>query len=250
VESLDYHLQSLKLPNMLASYKKEAAECLKAGVSYESYLSRLAEQEMLGRMSRQVQIRIKKAQFPSLKTIDTFNFEAIAPLNKKLIMNLMGGQFAEKFENVLALGNSGTGKTHLAIALGLAACQRGQSVLFQTAARLVHMLIEAMEAKKLIALQKKLQTYKFLIIDELGYVPFSKTGAELLFEIFSQRYEQGSIIVTSNLPFEEWPQVFGCSRLTGALLDRLTHHAHILEMNGQSYRVGSAKQTTHTNLQN
>jgi len=241
MDGLDHYLKSLKLPGMLDSYKREAEEGLKEGISYEGYLHRLAEQEVLGRMSRQVQVRIKKAQFPSLKTLDTFNFTALPTLDKKYVMNLMGGAFAEKHENILALGNSGTGKTHLAIALGMAACQRGESVLFQTAAHLVHSLMEAYDSKKLLSLQKKIKTHKLLIIDELGYVPFSKTGAFLLFEVFSERYEQGSIIVTSNLPFEEWPQVFGCSRLTGALLDRLTHHAHILAMNGESYRVADRK---------
>lgn len=243
MESLDYHLKTLRLPNMLASYKTEAELSLQAGTSYEKYLHTLVEQEVLGRMSRQTQMRIKKAQFPSLKTIDNFNFTALPNLDKKSVMELMRGSFADKGENILALGNSGTGKTHLAIALGMAACQRGQHVLFQTAAQLVHTLTEAHDEKKLLSLQKKLKTYKILIIDELGYVPFSKTGAELLFEVFSQRYEQGSLIVTSNLPFEEWPQVFGCSRLTGALLDRLTHHAHILAMNGQSYRVADRQKS-------
>lgn len=241
MDALENYLKILKLPSMLASYQEEAMNSEKEGISYEAYLHRLTEQEVLGRMSRQIQVRIKKAQFPSLKTIDTFNFTAVPTLDKKQVMTLMDGGFAEKCENVLALGSSGTGKTHLAIALGMAACQRGESVLFQTAAHLVHALTEAHDSRRLLSLQKKLKTYKFLIIDELGYVPFSKTGSELLFEIFSERYEQGSIIVTSNLPFEEWPQVFGCSRLTGALLDRLTHHAHILEMNGPSYRVAERK---------
>ncbi len=154
-------------------------------------------------------------------------------------MELLKGDYIEKAENLLAIGNSGTGKTHLALALGLQACQNGHSVLFKTAAQLVHELTEAHDAKKLLNLQRRMKGYKLLILDELGYVPFSKTGADLLFEVFSQRYEQGSLIVTSNLPFEEWPQVFGCSRLTGALLDRLTHHVHILEMNGPSYRLAS-----------
>lgn len=127
---------------------------------------------------------------------------------------------------------------HCHLQLGVAACQNGHNVLFRTAAQLVHELIEAHDAKRLLSLQKKIKSCKLLIIDELGYVPFSKTGAELLFEVFSGCYEQSSLIVTSNLPFEEWPQVFGCSRLTGALLDRLTHHVHILEMNGASYRLG------------
>jgi DNA replication protein DnaC len=135
------------------------------------------------------------------------------------------------------LGNSGTGKTHVALGLGLAACQKGLSVGFVTASALVHELLEARDDKRILRLQKQLAGYKLLIIDELGFVPLSKTGAELLFEVFSQRYERGSILVTSNLPFDEWTEVFGSERLTGALLDRLTHHVNILEMNGESYRL-------------
>jgi len=239
MESLNHHLKALKLPEMLASYAEEAERCLKSGTSYEAFLNRLAEQEVLGRMSRQVQVRFKKAQFPALKTVDSFNFEALPDLNKTQIMTLMSGKFCEKGENILALGNSGTGKTHLAIAIGVAACQRGESVLFQTAAHLAIALSEAHDAKKLLNFQKKIRTYKILIIDELGYVPFSKSSSELLFDVFSQRYEQGSLVITSNLPFEEWPQIFGCPRLTAALLDRLTHHAHILEMKGQSFRLNN-----------
>ena len=137
--------------------------------------------------------------------------------------------------------SSGTGKTHIALGLGLAACQKGLSVGFVTAAALVHELIEARDEKRLLRLQRQLAGYKLLIIDELGYVPLSTTGAELLFEVFSQRYERGSTIVTSNLPFDEWTGVFGSERLTGALLDRLTHHVHILEMNGDSYRLKQSK---------
>jgi len=239
MENLDYYLDTLKLKSMRDNYQKEAEEGLKAGTSYEKFLYRLSEQEVLSRLNRQVQMRIKKAQFPSLKTLDSFDFQVLPTLNKKKVMDLMEMSYIDKAENILALGNSGTGKTHLAIALGMQACQNGQSVLFKTAAQLVHELTEAHDAKKFLNLQKKLKSYKLLIIDELGYVPFSKTGAELLFEVFSQRYEQAALIVTSNLPFEEWPQVFGCSRLTGALLDRLTHHVHILEMNGPSYRLAS-----------
>lgn len=238
-QSLEDYLQTLKLPGMRESYKQEAEICLKLGSSYETFLCNLSKAEVLGRETRQIQTRIKQAGFPHLKTLETFNFTAMPNLDKKRVMDLTTGNYLEKAENVLALGSSGTGKTHLAISLGLAACQNGYSVLFKMAAHLVHELIEARDSKHLLGLQKKLKNYKLLIIDELGYVPFSKTGAELLFEIFSQRYEQGSMIVTSNLPFDEWPNIFGCSRLTGALLDRLTHHVHILEMNGESYRLGN-----------
>ena len=135
----------------------------------------------------------------------------------------------------------GTGKTHVALGLGLAACQKGLSVGFTTAAALVHELMEARDERRLLRLQKKLVNHKLLIIDELGFVPLSKTGAELLFEVISQRYERGSIIITSNLPFEEWTETFGSERLTGALLDRLTHHVSILEMNGESFRLSESR---------
>ena len=134
-------------------------------------------------------------------------------------------------------GNSGTGKTHVALALGLAACQKGFTVAFTTAAALVSQLLEARDERRLLKLQRDLASVKLLVIDELGYVPLSPTGAELLFETFSQRYERGSTIVTSNLPFEDWTSVLGSERLTGALLDRLTHHVSILTMNGNSYRL-------------
>ena len=239
METLNHYLDTLKLKSMKENYQKEADESLKKSDSYEQFLCRLSEQEVLSRLNRHVQMRITKAQFPSLKTLDSFDFSALPSLEKKRVMGLITGGYIDKSENILALGNSGTGKTHLSIALGMSACQQGQSVLFKTAAQLVHELTEAHDARRFLSLQKKLKGYNLLIIDELGYVPFSKTGAELLFEVFSQRYESGSLIVTSNLPFEEWPQVFGCSRLTGALLDRLTHHVHILEMNGQSYRLSN-----------
>ena len=165
----------------------------------------------------------------------------IPSLNKALVLELARCEYIERRENLIALGNSGTGKTHIALGLGLAACQKGLSVGFITAAALVHELIEARDDKQLLRFQKKLATYKLLIVDELGFVPLSKTGAELLFEVFSQRYERGSTLVTTNLPFDEWTEVFGSERLTGALLDRLTHHVNILEMNGESYRLNQSR---------
>ena len=171
---------------------------------------------------------------------DPLHYLALPSLNKTWSWSSPAGVHARR-ENVIAVGNSGTGKTHIALGLGLAACQKGLSVGFTTAAALVHELIEARDDKRLLRLQRQLAAYKLLIIDELGYVPLSTTGAELLFEVFSQRYERGSTIVTSNLPFDEWTGVFGSERLTGALLDRLTHHVHILEMNGDSYRLKQSK---------
>ena len=188
-----------------------------------------------------VERRIKEARFPTVKSLDSFDFTAIPSLNKTLVLELARCEYIARRENVIAVGNSGTGKTHISLGLGLAA-QKGLSVGFTTAAALVHELIEARDDKRLLRLQRQLAAYKLLIIDELGYVPLSTTGAELLFEVFSQRYERGSTIVTSNLPFDEWTGVFGSERLTGALLDRLTHHVHILEMNGDSYRLKQSKQ--------
>lgn len=185
--------------------------------------------------------RIRQARFPAVKSLDSFDFAAIPSLNKLLVLELARCQYAERRENVIALGNSGTGKTHVALGLGLAACQKGLAVGFTTAAALVHGLREARDERRLLRLQKQLAAYRLLIIDELGHVPLSPTGAELLFEVFSQRYERGSVIVTSNLPFDEWTSRFGSERLTGALLDRLIHHVHILELNGDSYRLKSSR---------
>lgn len=239
--SLEYNLKHLKLPTFLSHYKAVGESCKEKGDSYESFLYQLSEKEVLGRQSRAVQQRIKKAKFPGLKTLEVFNFGILPNLKKQKVIELTSGEFINKHENIIAIGNSGTGKTHIALALGLSACQKGFSVGFTTAASLVHELIEASDEKQLLRLQKRLNSYALLIVDELGFVPFSKTGAELLFEVFSHRYERASTIVTSNLPFEEWTQVFGCERLTGALLDRLTHHSNILEMNGQSYRLAESK---------
>jgi len=176
-----------------------------------------------------------------VKSLETFEFAAIPTLNKSLVLELARCEFIERKECVLALGNSGTGKTHVALALGLAACQKGYRVRFTTTAAMVHELIEARDEKRLLRYQKQMASFELLIVDELGFVPLSKSGAELLFEVFSQRYERGSTMVTSNLPFQEWTEVLGSERLTGALLDRLTHHVHILEMNGESYRLKQSK---------
>ena len=175
------------------------------------------------------------------QSLETFAFRAIPSLTKRLVLELTRAEYLDRRENALALGNSGTGKTHLALALGLAACQKSYRVRFTTAAALVNELLEARDDKRLLRFQKQLAKQDLLIVDELGYVPLSKTGAELLFEIFSQRYEQASTLVTSNLPFNEWTEILGSERLTGALLDRLTHHVHILELNGDSYRLAHSK---------
>jgi DNA replication protein DnaC len=240
---LDHHLKTLRLPTMLREYDKVAQQCATEAVDYPRFLLRLVELELLDRDRRAVERRIKAARFDVVKTLDTFDFLAIPSLNKQLVLDLARCDYIDRRENVLALGNSGTGKTHIALALGLAACQKGYRVRFATAAGLVHELMEARDEKRLLRTQKQLAGYQLLIIDELGFVPLSRTAAELLFEIFSQRYERGATLVTSNLPFNEWTEILGTERLTGALLDRLTHHIHILEMNGESYRLKESRQT-------
>jgi DNA replication protein DnaC len=236
---LVHHLRQLKLPTFLREYEKVATA--REGLDHVRFLLRLAELELIDRERRMVERRIRAAHFSAVKSFDTFDFAAIPSLNKPLVLELARCEYVVARDNVIAVGNSGTGKTHVSLALGLAACQRGFSVAFFTAASLVHQLMEARDERRLLKLQAQLAAVKLLIIDELGYVPLSQTGAELLFEIFSQRHERGSTIVTSNLPFEEWTSVFGSPRLTGALLDRLTHHVHILELNGESYRLKQSK---------
>jgi DNA replication protein DnaC len=238
---LAHHLKALKLPTFLREYDKVARQCAAEGVDHVRFLLRLVELEVIDRERRMIERRIKAAKFPAVKSLDSFDFAALPSLNKALVMELARSEYVERRQNIIAVGNSGTGKTHIGLGLGLAACQKGLSVGFTTAAALVHELIEARDEKRLLRLQRQFAAYKLLIIDELGYVPLSQTGAELLFEVFSQRYERGSTMVTSNLPFDEWTSVFASERLTGALLDRLTHHVHILEMNGDSYRLKQSK---------
>jgi DNA replication protein DnaC len=238
---LEHHLKQLRLPTFLREYDKVARQSAVEQATYAAYLLRMAELELLERERRAIERRIRQARFPVVKTMDSFDFLAIPSLNKTMVLELARCEFLTRRENVLLLGNSGTGKTHIALALGLAACQRAHRVRFTTAAALVSELIEARDERKLLRFQKQIAAYELLIVDELGFVPLSKTGAELLFEMLSQRYERGSTMVTSNLPFAEWTEVLGSERLTGALLDRLTHHVHILEMNGDSYRLKQSR---------
>ena len=238
---LNHRLKSLRLPTVLREYGKLAKQAATEGLDHVQFLARLIELEMIDRERRMIERRIKAAKFPAVKSLDSFDFKAIPALNKMQVLELARCEWIDRRENVIALGPSGTGKTHIALGLGLSACQKGLSVGFVTAAALVHELMEARDERRLLRLQKQMVSQKLLIIDELGFVPLSKTGAELLFELISQRYERGATLITSNLPFDEWTETFGSERLTGALLDRLTHHVNILEMNGDSYRLGQSK---------
>jgi DNA replication protein DnaC len=238
---LSHYLKILKLPTFQREYQKLARLCATEGVDHIGYLTRLSEREMIERDRRKVERRIKAARFPVVKSLDSFDFAAIPKLNKMQVLELARCEWIERRENVIALGPSGTGKTHVALGLGLAACQKGLSVGFTTAAALVSEMMEARDERRLLRFQKQMAAYQLLIIDELGFVPLSKIGAELLFELIAQRYERGATLITSNLPFDEWTETLGSERLTGALLDRITHHVNILEMNGDSYRLAQSR---------
>jgi DNA replication protein DnaC len=238
---LDHYLKQLKLPTMLREHRNIARQCAKDQDDYAAFLLRLCERECLDREQRAAERRLRAAKFPIIKTLDTFDFAAQPGINKPLVLELMRGQYLETQENVFFVGNPGTGKTHLATALGHAACAQGKRVRFYTVTGLVTQLLEAREDRQLERPLKRIEKLHLLVLDEFGYVPFTKIGAELLFEVISRAYERQSIVMTTNLPFENWTEILGNERLTGALLDRITHRVHIIEANGESYRLRDAK---------
>jgi DNA replication protein DnaC len=228
---------------MLAEWEKLAREAAAKNEAYENYLLRLTEAEVTTRSANALSARIRAAGFPVIKDFDTFDFAAIPSLPKQKVLDLARGQWVEQHSNCCLIGNAGTGKTHVAIALGLAICRLGQRVRFVTAASLVTQLEEAQQQHRLDRLLSQLDRLDLLIIDELGYLSFSRSGAELLFQVFADRYERRSLLVTSNLAFSEWGSVFQGDRMTAALLDRLTHRCEIFEMNGESYRFRESMKT-------
>lgn len=233
---LKTNLKQLRLPTISAEFEKLGREAAERNQRYETYLLRLTELEVASRSSNALQARIKAAGFPVEKDFDTFDFTVIPALNKPKILELARGEWISEHANCCLVGSVGTGKTHLAIALGLAACRQGQRVRFFTAANLVTRLEEAQKQYQLDRFLAQLDKTDLLICDELGYLSFSRAGAELLFQVFADRYERASLLITSNLAFSDWGQVFQGERMTAALLDRLTHRCHIFEMNGESYR--------------
>src|SRR5262245_408864 len=233
---LKANLKQLRLPTMHAEFDKLAREAAAANEGYDQYLLRLTELEVAARASNAVQARIRAADFPVHKDFDTFDFTAVPSLSKPKVLELARGEWIEQRTNTCFIGSPGTGKTHLAIALGLAACRQGKRVRFFTAATLVTRLEEAQKQYQLDRVLVHLYRCELLIVDELGYLSFSPAGAELLFQVFADRYERRSLLVTSNLAFSEWGQVFQGERMTAALLDRLTHRCQIFEMNSESFR--------------
>ena len=238
---LGHHLKALRLPTMLSECEKTAQRCSRENVDHLGFLLQLCELELLERERKAAERRLKAARFPNQKTLDTFDFTAQPSLNKVLITELLRGEYIERKENILLVGNSGTGKTHVATALGIAACGAGKRVRFFRVTELITQLMEAREERDLLRFKKQFSRQELLILDELGYVPASKLGSELLFDVISSAYERQSLIVTTNLPFANWTEVLSSERLTGATLDRLTHRCHILECSGESYRLRDAK---------
>jgi DNA replication protein DnaC len=237
---LDDHLHRLKLPAMLRQYRECGRAARETAQSYESYLLDLTGVEVEQRRARQLERRLYEAHFPVLKTLENTELSKWPGLEALQLREYAEGHYIARRENIILIGKHGTGKTHAATVLGVEACRRGYRVLFQTAADLVNTLLEAREERHLKRTLERLTRYQLLILDEVGYIPFSPEGAQLLFQVFSDRYEKGSMLVTSNLPFAQWTTVFGDAALTAALLDRLTHHSTIHEFNWESHRFAES----------
>jgi len=235
---LESYLRRLRLPVFLANYPKVAQDAATSGCNYEQFLLLLAEQELAQRDENMQRRRLSQAKFPVLKTVDQYDFSLMPQLNRQLVLQLAQGSYIAHKENILLVGQIGTGKTHLATALGVAACHQGYRVRFTTAAGLTNELFEAQAAHRLSKVEQQLLRYHLLILDEVGFVPFTKAGADLLFSFLSALHEQVSLLMTTTVPFADWAPLFGGDqRLTAALLDRLTFHAHIVQFAGESYRL-------------
>lgn len=244
---LESHLRLLKLPTILAEYQQVAKRCASANATYEQYLEDIACAEIQKRDSNAISRRIKSSKVPTLKELSDFDFISVPSLNKSKVIELSKCGYIPSKTNIVLMGPPGVGKTHLAIALTLTACRQGYNARFFTAAEIVNTYREAREAKTIIRLEASLRRLHLIVIDELGYLPIDRAGAEHLFGFFSSCYEQTSVIVTTNLPFAQWPSTFaGEERMTGALLDRLTHRLEALLVSDseESYRVKQSRKNS------
>ena len=235
---LDEHLKYLKLPFIREHYQGLAVQATEKHLPHIDYLEKLADGEAALRRDHSIQRRIRQARFPVIKTLDQFNWSWPKKLNRLQVKNLFRLQFIPDKANVIFLGSVGLGKSHLAAALGYQACLEGHSVLFATAIDVINTLAAAQTAGRLKAELKKYTRPAVLILDELGFLPIDKAGADLLFQVISQRYEQGALVITSNRAFKDWPEIFNNdSTLTSAILDRLLHHAETIIIEGKSFRM-------------
>jgi len=237
------HLKTLKLPGIAQEYPGLARQARDAGWPYEDFLKEVLDAELRSRADRTAMRRVREARFPDAKTLDQIDWEALSGVSRPKIAELSTCGYIDTSEDVVLAGPIGTGKTHLAIGLGIEAARRRFRVTFTRAAELVRTLIEARDARTLGRLHQRIERSSLLIVDELGFVPFDRTGGELLFNLLSERHERRSTLITTNLAFSEWVTVFGDEKLTTALLDRLGHHAHILTTKGPSYRTGRRKRS-------
>ena len=239
---LESDLKTLQLPAVSASWRRLADEAEKSRRSHPDYLADLISLEVSGRRERRIERRVKDARFPILKTLDTFDFSAQPGLDRDLILDLARGGFVREHRNVVLVGGVGTGKTHVAVALGIACCQHEHRVRFTTAAELTNALVEAKGENRLSRKLEQFARFDLVVLDELGYVPFDKQGADLLFGFITRVYERRSLVVTTNLPFADWNQVFLDATAAAAVIDRIVHHSTILKTEGQSFRLKHAKE--------
>jgi len=231
------NLKALNLSHMSANIEHLVRQALESGAGFDEFLLSVTEYELQIRGENRLKRKLREAKFPLMKTFETFDYSAATGLDKRLFRELETGDYIKKHRNVIFLGKSGTGKTHLATALGICACREGIPTRFTTGCALANELIEAQNERSLSRAIQRYTRCGLLVLDELGYVPFSKEGAELLFQVLTQRHERGSVVITTNLGFADWTQVFGEPTLTAALLDRLTHKAHIINCTWESYRL-------------
>lgn len=234
---LTANLKTLRLAAVGSHLESHLRQARENSQDYAEFLLNLTDIEVATRMENGRKRRVRNAKFPLLKPIEAFKFESAPELDLRLVKELLSGEYLNQKRNIILLGKSGTGKTHLATALGMAACSQGTRTRFTTACALANELIEARDDRALKSAMKRFFGYGLLIVDELGYVPFSKEGAELLFQVLSERQERKSVIITTNLGFGDWTQIFGEPTLTAALLDRVTHNAHIINCSWESYRL-------------